>query len=180
MDLFFSVSDLFTESRKKTEYVLDFAFSVSLISEEIRNPRKRSIVLVVLEMESVVVLALFAFVAFAPWRVLSEEKLLVNMTLVRNARALGALCLDGSLPAYHLHRGYGAGANNWLLQFESREESCRVCAKKLWRCILNFGAKSDDWLVSKSYTTILFVSSFWSFARAFFWELESGASLARG
>ncbi|CAN1264722.1 Pectin acetylesterase 9 [Linum perenne] len=29
-----------------------------------------------------------------------------------------AVCLDGSLPAYHLHRGFGAGANNWLLQFE--------------------------------------------------------------
>ncbi|XP_050139005.1 pectin acetylesterase 9-like [Malus sylvestris] len=28
------------------------------------------------------------------------------------------VCLDGSLPAYHLHRGFGAGARNWLLQFE--------------------------------------------------------------
>jgi hypothetical protein len=28
------------------------------------------------------------------------------------------VCLDGSLPAYHLDRGYGAGQNNWLLQFE--------------------------------------------------------------
>lgn len=27
-------------------------------------------------------------------------------------------CLDGSLPAYHLHRGFGAGVDNWLLQFE--------------------------------------------------------------
>ncbi|KAL4288797.1 hypothetical protein AHAS_Ahas19G0322100 [Arachis hypogaea] len=59
----------------------------------------------------------------APWRVVSEDneeqhRLLVNMTLVKNARAGGALCLDGSLPAYHLHRGFGAGLNNWLLQFE--------------------------------------------------------------
>ncbi|KAK4283075.1 hypothetical protein QN277_000070 [Acacia crassicarpa] len=69
-------------------------------------------------MKSFVVLALFAFLTSAPWRVLSEDKLLVDMTLVRSARALGALCLDGSLPAYHLHRGFGAGANNWLLQFE--------------------------------------------------------------
>ncbi|XAR53658.1 hypothetical protein NMG60_11022295 [Bertholletia excelsa] len=52
------------------------------------------------------------------WRVSSEEPLLVRMTLVRNASALGAYCLDGSLPAYHLHRGFGAGARNWLLQFE--------------------------------------------------------------
>ncbi|XP_057732536.1 pectin acetylesterase 9 [Arachis stenosperma] len=59
----------------------------------------------------------------APWRVVSEDneeqhRLLVNMTFVKNARAGGALCLDGSLPAYHLHRGFGAGLNNWLLQFE--------------------------------------------------------------
>jgi len=29
-----------------------------------------------------------------------------------------AVCLDGSPPAYHLHRGSGAGTRNWLLQFE--------------------------------------------------------------
>ncbi|MFS8013605.1 putative pectinacetylesterase/NOTUM [Helianthus anomalus] len=48
----------------------------------------------------------------------SDGRLLVNMTLVRNAGSLGAYCLDGSLPAYHIHLGFGAGANNWLLQFE--------------------------------------------------------------
>ncbi|KAI4351726.1 hypothetical protein L6164_006052 [Bauhinia variegata] len=70
-------------------------------------------------MNGIVVLALAAFVTFAPWRVRSEgQRLQVGMTLVRNARSLGALCLDGSLPAYHLHKGFGAGANNWLLQFE--------------------------------------------------------------
>jgi len=47
-----------------------------------------------------------------------EQRLLVPMTLVRNASALQAFCLDGSLPAYHIHRGFGAGKNNWLLQFE--------------------------------------------------------------
>jgi hypothetical protein len=26
-----------------------------------------------------------------------------------------AVCLDGSPPAYHLHRGHGSGANNWLV-----------------------------------------------------------------
>lgn len=52
------------------------------------------------------------------WCVLSEPRLEVPMTLVRNASHQGALCLDGSLPAYHLHKGFGAGATNWLLQFE--------------------------------------------------------------
>uniref|UniRef100_A0A2C9VSE1 Pectin acetylesterase n=1 Tax=Manihot esculenta TaxID=3983 RepID=A0A2C9VSE1_MANES len=46
------------------------------------------------------------------------QRLLVKMTMVTNAPALGAFCLDGSLPAYHLHRGFGAGARNWILQFE--------------------------------------------------------------
>lgn len=85
---------------------------------------------------------------YAPAYVYSDNRLLVNMTLVRNASLLGACmvqyisilfqflftivlcacikygyiygvdCLDGSLPAYHLHRGFGAGVNNWLLQFE--------------------------------------------------------------
>ncbi|XP_041005815.1 pectin acetylesterase 9 [Juglans microcarpa x Juglans regia] len=63
----------------------------------------------------VVVLALLTSV---PLRINAQERLLVPMTVVRNASALGAFCLDGSLPAYHLHRGFGAGTNNWLLQFE--------------------------------------------------------------
>ncbi|KAK2653886.1 hypothetical protein Ddye_013742 [Dipteronia dyeriana] len=69
--------------------------------------------------EIVVVLVLLAC---APWCIHSADnnRLLVNMTLVRNSTAsvLGAFCLDGSLPAYHLHRGFGAGERNWLLQFE--------------------------------------------------------------
>ncbi|EEF49095.1 pectin acetylesterase 9 [Ricinus communis] len=52
------------------------------------------------------------------WCICLPERLLVNMTLVGNASAIGAFCLDGSLPAYHFHRGSGTGARNWLLQFE--------------------------------------------------------------
>ncbi|KAB5525487.1 hypothetical protein DKX38_023236 [Salix brachista] len=48
----------------------------------------------------------------------SDSRLVVKMTLVHNASKIGGFCLDGSLPAYHLHRGFGAGARNWLLQFE--------------------------------------------------------------
>ncbi|KAL5567982.1 hypothetical protein UlMin_024557 [Ulmus minor] len=60
-----------------------------------------------------------ALLTCAPRRVYSDDgRLLVNMTLVRRAKALGALCLDGSLPAYHYDRGFGAGRTNWLLQFE--------------------------------------------------------------
>ena len=31
---------------------------------------------------------------------------------------LFTVCLDGTLPGYHLHRGYGSGANSWLIQLE--------------------------------------------------------------
>lgn len=48
----------------------------------------------------------------------SSSPLLVGLTLIQGAAAKGAVCLDGSLPAYHLHRGYGSGANSWLIQLE--------------------------------------------------------------
>ncbi|CAD6204426.1 unnamed protein product [Miscanthus lutarioriparius] len=43
-----------------------------------------------------------------------------------------AVCLDGSPPAYHLHRGSGAGARNWLLQFEGGGwcNDVRSCAER--------------------------------------------------
>ncbi|XP_020525007.1 pectin acetylesterase 9-like [Amborella trichopoda] len=66
------------------------------------------------------------FLVFAHW--VSEthcsvslsvsSQLLVGITLVPGAQSKGAVCLDGSLPAYHLHRGFGSGSDNWLLQFE--------------------------------------------------------------
>lgn len=43
----------------------------------------------------------------------------VRITYVRNnAVARGAVCLDGSPPAYHLDRGFGTGINNWLVHIE--------------------------------------------------------------
>ncbi|CAI9762421.1 unnamed protein product [Fraxinus pennsylvanica] len=65
-----------------------------------------------------VVLSLLVLLTCAPRCIYSEESHLVKMNLVQNASSLGAYCLDGSLPAYHLDRGFGAGARNWLLQFE--------------------------------------------------------------
>ncbi|XAR52769.1 hypothetical protein NMG60_11021021 [Bertholletia excelsa] len=44
--------------------------------------------------------------------------LTVGLTLVQGAAAKGAVCLDGTLPGYHLHRGYGSGTNSWLIQLE--------------------------------------------------------------
>ncbi|KAF3454751.1 hypothetical protein FNV43_RR05199 [Rhamnella rubrinervis] len=44
--------------------------------------------------------------------------LMVRLTLINGANRKGAVCLDGTLPGYHFHRGYGSGANSWLIQLE--------------------------------------------------------------
>ncbi|XP_043689276.1 pectin acetylesterase 5-like [Telopea speciosissima] len=44
---------------------------------------------------------------------------LVDLTLLsNNAMEKGAVCLDGSPPGYHFLKGFGSGANNWLLHLE--------------------------------------------------------------
>ncbi|XP_042389162.1 pectin acetylesterase 10-like [Zingiber officinale] len=47
-----------------------------------------------------------------------SSPLLVGLTTIQSAVAKGAVCLDGSPPGYHLHRGYGSGANNWIINLE--------------------------------------------------------------
>ncbi|KAM7510682.1 hypothetical protein LguiB_009557 [Lonicera macranthoides] len=42
----------------------------------------------------------------------------VNLTRVYSAVAKGAVCLDGSPPAYHFDKGKGKGINNWLVHLE--------------------------------------------------------------
>lgn len=48
----------------------------------------------------------------------ANDPLMVGLTLIQNAAAKGAVCLDGTLPGYHLRRGSGSGANNWLINLE--------------------------------------------------------------
>ncbi|GAB4857954.1 Pectin acetylesterase 8 [Ancistrocladus abbreviatus] len=42
----------------------------------------------------------------------------VPITYLESAVAQGAVCLDGSPPAYHFDQGSGAGINNWLIHIE--------------------------------------------------------------
>uniref|UniRef100_A0A5B6ZFQ0 Pectin acetylesterase n=1 Tax=Davidia involucrata TaxID=16924 RepID=A0A5B6ZFQ0_DAVIN len=49
---------------------------------------------------------------------LKTECLYADITYVQNAVAKGAVCLDGSPPAYHHDKGFGAGINNWLVHIE--------------------------------------------------------------
>ncbi|PQM36346.1 pectin acetylesterase 12 isoform X1 [Prunus yedoensis var. nudiflora] len=48
----------------------------------------------------------------------ANNTLMVELTLIEGAGAKGAVCLDGTLPAYHLHPGHGSGANSWLIHLE--------------------------------------------------------------
>lgn len=48
----------------------------------------------------------------------TSSPLLVNLTLITSAAAKGAVCLDGTVPGYHLDRGFGSGANSWLVNLE--------------------------------------------------------------
>ncbi|XP_027363630.1 pectin acetylesterase 12-like [Abrus precatorius] len=49
---------------------------------------------------------------------IGRPPLMVGFTLIQTAAAKGAVCLDGTLPGYHLHRGYGSGANSWIVNLE--------------------------------------------------------------
>ncbi|CAJ1872141.1 unnamed protein product [Sphenostylis stenocarpa] len=48
----------------------------------------------------------------------AAKPLLVPLTLIQEAASKGAVCLDGTLPGYHFHPGFGSGANSWLIQLE--------------------------------------------------------------
>lgn len=50
--------------------------------------------------------------------ILSTEGYEVGLTFLNSAVAKGAVCLDGSAPAYHIDKGFGAGIDNWLVFFE--------------------------------------------------------------
>ncbi|MED6114623.1 Pectin acetylesterase 3, variant 2 [Stylosanthes scabra] len=47
-----------------------------------------------------------------------SQPLMVPITVINGAAAKGAVCLDGTSPAYHFHPGSGSGANSWLIHLE--------------------------------------------------------------
>ncbi|KAK4849081.1 hypothetical protein QYF36_020613 [Acer negundo] len=48
----------------------------------------------------------------------APQPVMIGLTLIQGADSKGAVCLDGTLPGYHLHRGSGSGANSWLIHLE--------------------------------------------------------------
>uniref|UniRef100_A0A2P2L3W7 Pectin acetylesterase n=2 Tax=Rhizophora mucronata TaxID=61149 RepID=A0A2P2L3W7_RHIMU len=48
----------------------------------------------------------------------TPNPLMVPLTLIQGADLKGAVCLDGTLPGYHLHPGSGSGKHSWLIHLE--------------------------------------------------------------
>ncbi|XP_009776988.1 pectin acetylesterase 8-like isoform X1 [Nicotiana sylvestris] len=48
----------------------------------------------------------------------TEANLIVYTTFLESAIAKGAVCLDGSAPAFNFHPGTGSGVYNWLIQLQ--------------------------------------------------------------
>ncbi|XP_009589914.1 pectin acetylesterase 8-like isoform X1 [Nicotiana tabacum] len=52
----------------------------------------------------------------------SNENLgMVDLTILESAVSKGAVCLDGSPPAFYYDKGHGEGANNWIIYFRGGE-----------------------------------------------------------
>lgn len=64
--------------------------------------------------------------------VMTVDGYTVPITYVQSAVAQGAVCLDGSPPAYHFDKGFGAGVNNWLIHVEGGAwcNNATVCLSK--------------------------------------------------
>ncbi|XP_059306332.1 pectin acetylesterase 8-like [Lycium ferocissimum] len=50
-----------------------------------------------------------------------NEAYMVDLTILESAVSKGAVCLDGSPPAYYFDKGHGEGANNWIIYFRGGE-----------------------------------------------------------
>ncbi|XP_020263712.1 pectin acetylesterase 8-like isoform X2 [Asparagus officinalis] len=59
-----------------------------------------------------------AFVLICILSFLNTDGCIVDITYLESAIEKGAVCLDGSPPAYHLSPGFGSGVNNWLVHME--------------------------------------------------------------
>ncbi|XP_021889592.1 pectin acetylesterase 7-like [Carica papaya] len=61
---------------------------------------------------------LWACLALCALMLLRTQGAGVGITYLESAVAKGAVCLDGSAPAYHFDKGFGSGINNWLVHME--------------------------------------------------------------
>lgn len=72
--------------------------------------------------------------------------LMVPITILESAVDLGAVCMDGTPPAYHLHPGSGAGNNSWIVNLEVNGFYFR--GQRVWdatvRHLLSIGMAAAD------------------------------------
>ncbi|XP_074330622.1 pectin acetylesterase 7-like isoform X2 [Apium graveolens] len=78
----------------------------------------------------------------------------VDLTLIPSAVKNGAVCLDGSPPAYHIDRGVGEGAHKWLVHIEGggwcdTTENCLNRTKNI------YGLGSSKIMQAKNFTGLL-------------------------
>jgi len=80
------------------------------------------------------------------------QPLVVNLTILEGATKRGAVCLDGSPPGYHLHKGSGVNARNWVVFLEEGAwcESDKACQ---FRARARLG--SSKWMESRTFEGIL-------------------------
>ncbi|XP_009619780.1 pectin acetylesterase 8-like [Nicotiana tomentosiformis] len=64
-------------------------------------------------------LACLAVVSITTTLGAGDDGFYVNITIVQKATAKGAVCLDGSPPAYHLHPGHGSGLCSWIIVLDA-------------------------------------------------------------
>ncbi|KAH0643886.1 hypothetical protein KY289_034860 [Solanum tuberosum] len=82
------------------------------------DPFKKNKFLAAVNMTKIFLLALLVLLCTTHHVVGAEDDLNVNITILESATAQGAVCLDGSPPAYHLHRGHGTGLDNWIIYLD--------------------------------------------------------------
>ncbi|CAI7778250.1 unnamed protein product, partial [Closterium sp. NIES-54] len=77
-----------------------------------------------------------------------QESLQAGLTIVNTSSDPGAVCLDGSPPAFNWHPGRGTGRNKWILYLEGGAW-CEDAAHCIDRSFSNFGSstKMGDWLL---------------------------------
>ncbi|CAN4109473.1 unnamed protein product [Withania somnifera] len=68
------------------------------------------------------------------WTITEATDLIINTTYLQTAVAKGAVCLDGSAPAFNFHPGTGSGLYSWLIHLQGgawcdSTMDCQVRAK---------------------------------------------------
>ncbi|KAI3878221.1 hypothetical protein MKW92_032079 [Papaver armeniacum] len=62
-----------------------------------------------------------------------DDPVKVDLILLHNATRIGAVCLDGSAPGYHLSKGFDSGSDNWLIHIEGGGmcSSVETCSQRM-------------------------------------------------